>query len=153
MVSDSGDECCSNNDNSDDNNCELNIRSRRSSSLKSSIRPPKINPCAAAEISLTAQGGPLTPAPGILVGQYKHRDSDQHMLNHHECNTYNKVKVPSGSKSDGDICGGKTANNVFHSHGHSHSQNFGKQYHNQQCCAGFGSGNRHRFHSNACTIV
>lgn len=145
VVSDSGEYT---EDNSDDNG-DLN-RSRRSSSLKSSIRLPKINPCA-AEISLTPQGGPLSPAPGILVGQYKHRDSDQHMmLNNHECSALSdKVKVPSGSKSDGDICSGKTANNVFHSH----SQNFRKQYHNQQCCGGFGGANRQRFHSNACTIV
>lgn len=72
------------------------------------------------------------------------------MLNNHEYSAHNKLKViPSESKSDGDICSSKTANNVFHSH----SQNFGKQYHNQQCCAGFGSGHRHRFHSNACTII
>lgn len=143
MVSDSGEYT---EDNSDDNS-DLS-RPRRSPSLRSSIRSPKMNPCS-MEVSLTAQSGPLPSAPSIFVGQYKHRDSDKHLLNNCECSAQNKVKIPSGSKSDGDICSSKTANNVFHSH----SQNFGKQYQNQQCCAGFGGGNRHRFHSNACTIV
>ncbi|KAJ8976836.1 hypothetical protein NQ317_011832 [Molorchus minor] len=62
-------------------------------------------------------------------------------------------KEVSSSKSDGSLCGKKgEVSNLSNSR----SQSFFKQHHHhhhQQCCSGFGTSGRHKYQSNACTLL
>lgn len=69
-----------------------------------------------------------------------------------------KHKDMPSSKSDGNLCDKQhDANHVSNSKSHyfKHNQKHHShhQHQHQQCCSGFGSSNRSRFQSNACSIV
>lgn len=118
----------------------------------------------AEEVSLVAQGSPLKSPPAIFLSNHtekspkKERDNNQ--VSHYEFgkSMYNYAKrkaekavnhsdIPI-SKSDGDLQGKKAlVNNLSNSH-----LNKSHHHHQHQCCSGFGTGNRHRFQSNACVI-
>lgn len=128
-----------------ESNCELSSRSN-SRCLRGRSPAPKA--VSYADTSMAIPSRPPTRTR-------RNTDSETTLMNNHECANHktanakqNSVTTPS-SKSDGNICSSRMMNNVPHSH----SQNLGKHYQNQQCCSGFGTGNRHRFHSNACIIV
>ncbi|XP_064214716.1 soluble guanylate cyclase 88E isoform X1 [Tribolium castaneum] len=120
------------------------------------------------EVSLVAQGSPLTSPPSIFLSnhtekspkaQFDKKDKDNNPYEFGR-SMYNYAKKFEGrknekgahsempvSKSDGDLQGKKTLVNLSNSH-----LNKSNHHHQHQCCSGFGAGNRHRFQSNACVI-
>ncbi|KAJ3631454.1 hypothetical protein MTP99_012583 [Tenebrio molitor] len=133
------------------------------------------------EVSLVAQGSPLTSPPAILLSNHiektqktplkenasDKKDKDNNQVSRLEIgkSMYDYAKKLDGkksekcgnhkeipmSKSDGDLQGKKGLMNNL---SNSHNQHLNKSHHHHQhqCCSGFGSGNRHRFQSNACVI-
>ncbi|KAG5877845.1 hypothetical protein JTB14_007241 [Gonioctena quinquepunctata] len=120
------------------------------------------------EVSLTSQGAPLPPAPGILVSEATpQKVQDQSKLQlapknyefgksmHEYVKKLETHSEMATSKSDGSLSDKKVElNHVTNSRSHHFLKNrqAHHQHEHQQCCSTFGNSHRNRFQSNACSI-
>ena len=149
---------------------------------RTSVPTPQSKKTFSQEVSLVAQGSPLTSPPAILLSNHldkalkpqpketttENKDKDNNQQYEFGKSMYDYAKkfdnnkrnekcvnnreIPV-SKSEGDLQGKKSlVNNLSNSHNQHLNKSHHHHHHQHQCCSGFGAANRHRFQSNACVI-